>query len=59
MSDTCTGTLLIIDDGIEHTKILISLLANEHEVFFCKNGRQGRTKKDGEEQRRAVAEVNT
>ncbi|MDK9709072.1 MAG: response regulator [Desulforhopalus sp.] len=41
MSQTRAGRILIIDDSIEHIKILISLLAEQHEVFFAKSGEEG------------------
>jgi diguanylate cyclase (GGDEF)-like protein len=41
MRNGCTGKILIIDDSIEHIKILISLLADQHEVFFAKSGEEG------------------
>jgi DNA-binding response OmpR family regulator len=41
MRNGCTGKILIIDDTIEHIKILISLLADQHEVFFAKSGEEG------------------
>lgn len=41
MSQPQTGKILIIDDSIEHIKILISLLADQHEVFFAKSGGEG------------------
>jgi diguanylate cyclase (GGDEF)-like protein len=41
MDNGCTGKILIIDDSIEHIKILISLLADQHEVFFAKSGAEG------------------
>ena len=41
MHDGCTGKILIIDDSIEHIKILIRLLADQYDVFFAKSGREG------------------
>jgi diguanylate cyclase (GGDEF)-like protein len=33
--------ILIIDDSIDHIKILIELLGKEYDVFFAKSGKQG------------------
>ena len=41
MRDRYPGKILIIDDSIEHIKILISLLADQHEVFFARSGEEG------------------
>ena len=41
MQDRCTETILIIDDSIEHIKILINLLENLYDVHFAKSGAQG------------------
>ena len=41
MPDGCNGKILIIDDSIEHIKILISLLADQYDVFFAKSGEEG------------------
>jgi len=41
MRNSCAGKILIIDDTIEHIKILISLLADQHDVFFAKSGEEG------------------
>ncbi len=41
MCDRCSGKILIIDDCIDHIKILISLLEDLGEVFFARTGEQG------------------
>lgn len=41
MQDGCTEKILIIDDSIEHIKILISLLEDHYDVYFAKSGDQG------------------
>lgn len=40
MRDGSSGKILIIDDSIEHIRILISLLADQHEVYFAKSGEE-------------------
>ncbi len=41
MQDGRTPKILIIDDSIEHIKILISLLGDLYEIYFAKSGEQG------------------
>ena len=36
-----TKKILIIDDSIEHIKILIALLEHQYDVYFAKSGKQG------------------
>ena len=41
MHDDTTQKILIIDDSIEHIKILIALLEDLYDVYFAKSGREG------------------
>ena len=41
MQDGCTPKILIIDDSIDHIKILIGLLGDLYDVYFAKSGEQG------------------
>lgn len=41
MRKICTGKILVIDDNIEHIKILISLLSEQYEVYFARSGGEG------------------
>ncbi|HBG20280.1 MAG TPA: hypothetical protein DDY32_13670 [Desulfobulbaceae bacterium] len=41
MQDECTPKILIIDDSIEHIKILIGLLEDLYDIHFAKSGEQG------------------
>jgi len=41
MQDGCTPKILIIDDSIEHIKILIGLLEDMYDIYFAKSGGQG------------------
>ncbi|BHH82561.1 GGDEF domain-containing response regulator [Desulforhopalus sp. 52FAK] len=41
MHDDTTQKILIIDDSIEHIKILIALLDDLYDVYFAKSGREG------------------
>lgn len=41
MHDDTTQKILIIDDSIEHIKILIALLEDLYDVYFAKSGKEG------------------
>jgi diguanylate cyclase (GGDEF)-like protein len=41
MKESGTKKILIIDDSIEHIKILISLLEDLYDIHFAKNGKHG------------------
>jgi len=41
MDDDTTKKILIIDDSIEHIKILIALLDDLYDVYFAKSGKEG------------------
>lgn len=41
MQSDSTSKILIIDDSIEHIKILIALLEESYDVYFAKSGKEG------------------